>query len=109
MKIGIDIDNRISNIDDVLLKEYLKHDNELGNTGIINENPEYLRIGMFDWTDDEEYYNICITHSYLNNDILCTAWGVPNPDDKTFIAESIKKHKYKIEEKVINLCDLMCP
>ena len=43
MKIGIDIDNCISNFDDVLLKEYLKHDKELRNTGIINENPEYLR------------------------------------------------------------------
>ena len=59
MKIGIDIDNCISNFDDVLLKEYLKHDKELRNTGIINENPEYLRIGMFDWTDEEEkrFYN----------------------------------------------------
>ena len=28
---------------------------------------------------DEEYCNICITHSYLNNDIICTAGGVPNP------------------------------
>lgn len=54
MKIGIDIDNCISNFDDTLLKEYLKHDKELRNTGIINENPEYLRRGMFDWTEEEE-------------------------------------------------------
>ena len=46
MKIGIDIDNCISNFDDTLLKEYLKHDKELRNTGIINKNPEYLRKGM---------------------------------------------------------------
>lgn len=26
---------------------------------------------------DEEYCNICITHSYLNNDIVCTTGGVP--------------------------------
>ena len=59
MRIGIDIDNCISNFDDTLLKEYLKHDKELRNTGIINENPEYLRKGMFDWTEDEEnnFYN----------------------------------------------------
>lgn len=59
MKIGIDIDNCISNFDDTLLKEYLKHDRELRNTGIINENPEYLRRGMFDWTkeEEEEFYN----------------------------------------------------
>lgn len=53
MRIGIDIDNVISNFDDTLLKEYLKHDKELRNTGIINENPEYLRKGMFDWTEEE--------------------------------------------------------
>ena len=54
MRIGIDIDNVISNFDDTLLKEYLKHDKELRNTGIINKNPEYLRKGMFDWTEEEE-------------------------------------------------------
>lgn len=59
MRIGIDIDNVISNFDDTLLKEYLKHDKELRNTGIINENAEYLRKGMFDWTEEEEksFYN----------------------------------------------------
>lgn len=59
MKIGIDIDNVISNFNDILLKEYLKHDKELRNTGIINEEPEYLRKGMFDWSkaEDEEFYN----------------------------------------------------
>lgn len=60
MRIGIDIDNCISNFDDTLLKEYLKHDKELRNTGIINENAEYLRRGMFDWSEEEEksfYYN----------------------------------------------------
>ena len=58
MRIGIDIDNCISNFDDTLLKEYLKHDKELRNTGIINESPEYLRKGMFDWTEEEKsFYN----------------------------------------------------
>lgn len=58
---------------------------------------------------DEEYYNICITHSYLNNDINCVAGGVKNPDEDPFITEFVKKHKYSIEERIINLCDLMCP
>lgn len=39
---------------------------------------------------------------YLNNDIVCTAGGVPNPEDKPFIAEFIKAHKYTIEEKLTN-------
>ena len=61
MRIGIDIDNVISNFDDTLLKEYLKYDKKLRNTGIINENPEYFRRGMFDWSKNEE------ETFYLNN------------------------------------------
>ena len=53
MKIGIDIDNGISNFNDELLKEYLKHDKELRNTGIINKDV-FIRYGMFDWTEKEE-------------------------------------------------------
>ncbi len=55
---------------------------------------------------DEEYCNICLTHSYLNNDIYCTAGGIP--DDIPFRTEFIKNHKYSEYEKIINLCDLMC-
>lgn len=53
MKIGIDIDNVIYNFNDELLKEYLKHDKELRNTGIINKDV-FIRYGMFDWTEKEE-------------------------------------------------------
>lgn len=55
---------------------------------------------------DDEYCNICLTHSYLNNDYICTAGGIPT--DIPFRTEFIKNHKYTIYEKIINLCDLMC-
>ena len=58
---------------------------------------------------DNEYANICLTHSYLNNDIICTAGGLPDINENPFLTEFIKEHKYSIEEKIINLCDLMCP
>lgn len=54
---------------------------------------------------DAEYCNICLTHSYLNNDVNCTA-GVP--DEIPFRTEFIKNHPYTIYDKMINLCDLMC-
>lgn len=54
MRLGIDIDNVISNFNEELLNEYIKHDKELRNTGIINKNADYIRRGMFDWTEDEE-------------------------------------------------------
>ena len=53
MNIGIDIDNVISNFDKALLEEYLKHDNDLRGTGIVNKNL-YITHGMFDWTEKEE-------------------------------------------------------
>lgn len=58
MNIGLDIDNVISSFDNALLKEYLKHDKKLRNTGIINENASQIRRGMFDWSkeEDEEFY-----------------------------------------------------
>ena len=65
---------------------------------------EYLKSKGY----DEEYANICLTHSYLNNDLICVAGGVPNPNDKPFLSNFIKNHTYSVEEKIINLCDLMC-
>ena len=55
---------------------------------------------------DDEYANICLTHSYLNNDVYCTAGGFPK--DIPFRTKFIKNHEYTIYEKIINLCDLMC-
>lgn len=61
MNIGIDIDNVLSNFNDVLLEDYLKHDKELRNNGIVNKE-KYITRGMFDWSEDEE-------RSYYKNNI----------------------------------------
>ena len=53
---------------------------------------------------DDEYANICLTHSYLNNDVYCTAGGFPK--DIPFRTEFIKNHEYTIYEKILNLCEL---
>ena len=70
--------------------------------GNIMNGYEYMKNQGY----DEEYCNICLTHSYLNNDINCTASGIP--DDIPFRTNFIKNHEYTIYEKIINLCDLMC-
>ncbi len=62
MKIGIDIDNVLSNFNEELLKEFLNYDKKLRNTGIIDKNADYITRGMFDWSkeelDDFYYKNI---------------------------------------------------
>lgn len=73
--------------------------------GHVMRGYEYLKNKGY----DDEYCNICLTHSYLNNDIICTAGGVPNPENNPFLTSFIKNHDYTIEEKLINLCDLICP
>lgn len=52
MKIGIDIDNVISNFNEILLNEYIEHDKSLRGSGIINKDA-YIRK-MFDWSVEEE-------------------------------------------------------
>ena len=60
---------------------------------------------------DEEYAGICIKHSFLNNDIDCIANDRDETDKENpyynFVKEYINK-EYTLEEKIINLCDLMC-
>lgn len=54
MRIGIDIDNVISDFDNALLRAYLKHDKEIYGKGIVNPQAKYIRKGMFDWSEEEE-------------------------------------------------------
>lgn len=60
---------------------------------------------------DEQYASICIKHSFLNNDIDCISNNRDETDKSNpyynFVKEYIK-NEYSIEEKIINLCDLMC-
>lgn len=72
--------------------------------GHVMRGYEYLKNKGY----DEEYANICLTHSYLNNDILCTAGSIPDKEKNPFLTDFIKNHEYTIEEKLINLFDLMC-
>ena len=80
MNIGIDIDNVLSNFNDVLLEDYLKHDKELRNNGIIN-NENYITRGMFDWSENEE-------RSYYKNNIERIAMNLePIKDCSLYIKE----------------------
>ena len=99
---GIDVD-----VDNAIALGYIhdigKYNGE--SHGHVMRGYEYLKSKGY----DDEYCNVCLTHSYLNNDIICTAGGVPDVNANPFLTNFIKEHNYSIEEKLINLCDLMCP
>lgn len=58
----------------------------------------------------EEYAHICLTHSYLYNDINCVAGGFPDTTSENgiFRKNFVSSHTYTLYDKIINLCDLFC-
>lgn len=101
-KIGIDSDEAaamgyLHDIGKIYGEPYSQH---------IVKGYEYLKsMGISD-----EYANICLTHSYLNNDINCTAGGIPDKDSYKyqFRKDFIENHQYNIYDKIIECCDLFC-
>ncbi len=52
MRIGLDIDNVITDFDEKLLEEFLKEDKNKRNSGIINPKGSWIK-NFFDWTKEE--------------------------------------------------------
>lgn len=96
MRVGLDLDNVISNFNDTLFEEYIKYDKSLRNNGVINENAKYIREGMFDFTEEEE------STFYKNNIERIAKKLKPLP----YCKEAIKKLKEKgIEIYIITARD----
>lgn len=53
MKIGLDIDNVITDFDRDILKEFLLEDKSKRNAGIVNPKATHIVRGMFDWSQEE--------------------------------------------------------
>lgn len=58
-RLGLDIDNVITDFDKEVLKEMLIADKTKRNRGIINPNASHMTKGMFDWSKEEvdEFFN----------------------------------------------------
>lgn len=98
-KLGLDVDKAVTL---GYIHDIGKRSDEINGENHVMNGYNYLKkLGY-----DDEYCNICLTHSYLNNDYMCTAGGIPI--DIPFRTEFIKNHEYTIYEKIINICDLMC-
>lgn len=51
---------------------------------------------------------ICLTHSFINNDIRLTAGAGPTGEAEKIITDYFKTHELTIYDKIIQLCDLFC-
>lgn len=56
---------------------------------------------------DDEYCEICLTHSFVNNDAYCMFSEFMQPERDKFVIDFIAKHQFTIEEKLVALCDMM--
>ncbi len=57
-----------------------------------------------------DYADICLTHSYLMNDIDCTA-GRTYPRDREefpFLERFVREHQNTPYDEIIQVCDLLC-
>lgn len=59
MRVGLDIDNVITNFDKTILKEFIKEDKNKRNTGIVDSNAKHITEGMFDWSKEEVQEFFC--------------------------------------------------
>lgn len=58
MRIGLDIDNVITNFDKTILEEFKKEDKNKRNSGIVNPKGRHIEY-MFDWTKEEAEEFFC--------------------------------------------------
>lgn len=55
------------------------------------------------------YANICLTHSFIDNDITLTAGGGPKRKERyEYINSFLQKNPPTIYDNIIQLCDLFC-
>lgn len=74
-----------------------------GSDHIIN-GYEFLKAQGF----PEDYCNICLVHSYPENDPACILSTPPDPVRDKLIFDFLPQYTYSLSEKVVILCDLMC-
>lgn len=56
----------------------------------------------------KEEAGICLTHSFVNNDIRLTAGPGPTGEAYELITNYLNTHELTIYDKIIQLCDLFC-
>ncbi len=58
----------------------------------------------------EEYAYICLTHSFLNNDMECICGCFLPADSRGYdeVKAFVENHKNTIYDKIIQTCDLLC-
>ena len=77
---------------------------------INSENHIYAGYKYLKENGYEEYAPICLTHSFLNNDIecICASFLPEDSEGYDIVKAFVETHEYTIYDKIIQVCDLLC-
>ena len=77
---------------------------------IYNANHMYEGYRYLKENGYEDVAYICLTHSFLNNDLECICASFLPPDSEGYdeLKEFVESHKNTMYDKVIQTCDLLC-
>ena len=58
----------------------------------------------------DEYADICLTHSFLNNDVLCICGRFLSPESEGYaeVKAFVEAHENTDYDRIIQTCDLLC-
>ena len=77
---------------------------------IDSKNHVYFGYRYLEELGYSDYSYICLTHSFLNNELDCVA-GLPLGKDAPgydFMLGYVRDRKYTLYDKIIQVCDLLC-
>lgn len=88
MRIGLDIDNVISDFDKKMLEEFLREDKNKRNKGIVNPNGNWIK-DFFDWSNDE-------INVFLNESVETFAKDLDIRENSKYFIDKLLRKGHKI-------------
>lgn len=106
MRIGVDIDNVLSNFNEVLLKDYIKHDKELRNNGIKKlQKTFYKEIPEEKYNPDKFNFHMTL-HIDKNKEVIDELYNILNDNFKPFNIEFNKLTLFNYPGEMIKIIKL---
>lgn len=93
-------------------EDYAKTLGYLHDIGRKIDSPNHMYAGYKYLVENgyEEYAYICLTHSFLNNDIECICASFLSPDSEGYdtVKAFVEAHRNTDYDRIVQTCDLLC-
>ena len=109
---------QVGNLSGLIAKEIGKDDDYARTLGYLHDIgrkincDNHIYAGYKYLMDEgyEDYAHICLTHSFLNNDMECICASLLPADSEGYsiVKEFVENRKNTVYDKIVQLCDLLC-